>query len=357
MKFKVGDKVVRTAECSEYYTVKQGCEYVISKVDDEYNNIYLQGVYDNNGQPDWFNHDNFELVDNVNDLAKAQKQVDKELTPFEKKGWTENSIFKVVSNTNSHHFDIGSLVVLHEDDGSRQPCFKPQEFHGKEVDFKGCWYAWFDDLEYVSEVVEQGTEQQKGVKKLSTLDYTDKSIFKVINAYDSCFEVGDLVVIDSEHGEEDARFKLLSEYGQYRKPFMNWLTFEGLEYVGELGSDMVKENTAIQKDKDYQSMSPDTLIPISIDGNDFKVSLGGLLLARYIIGEANGSYLYSLYCALDVIDKEDSVVHFESQNPVDCSHYQKDLFSKYFKDEVKESKKLEIKAQIESLQEQLKTLD
>ena len=63
MKFKVGDKVVRTAECSEYYTVKQGCEYIISKVDDEYNNIYLQGVYDNNGQPDWFNHDNFELVE------------------------------------------------------------------------------------------------------------------------------------------------------------------------------------------------------------------------------------------------------------------------------------------------------
>ena len=270
MKFKVGDKVVRTAECSDYYTVKQGCEYVISKVDDESNYIYLQGVYDNNGQPDWFNHDIFELVDNVNDLAKAQKQVDKEL---------------------------------------------------------------------------------------STLDYTDKSIFKVINAYYSSFEVGNLVVIDSQHGEEYARFKLLSEYGQYRKPFINWLTFKGLEYVGELGSDMVKENTAIQKDKAYRKMSPDTLIPISIDGNDFKVSLGGLLLARYIIGEANGSYLYSLYCALDVIDKEDSVVHFESQNPVDCSHYQKDLFSKYFKDEVKESKKLEIKAQIESLQEQLKTLD
>ena len=274
MKFKVGDKVVRTAECSDYYTVKQGCEYVISKVDDEYNNIYLQGVYDNNGQPDWFNPDNFELVEADNDLAKAQKQVAKELTPFEKKGWTENSIFKVVGNSCSHHFDIGSLVVLHGDDGSRQPCFK-----------------------------------------------------------------------------------LFSEYGQYRKPFINWLTFEGLEYVGELGSDMVKENTAIQKDKAYRKMSPDTLIPISIDGNDFKVSLGGLLLARYIIGEANGSYLYSLYCALDVIDKEDSVVHFESQNPVDCSHYQKDLFSKYFKDEVKESKKLEIKAQIESLQEQLKTLD
>lgn len=275
MKFKVGDKVVRTECCADDYTVKQGCEYVISKVDDGCNSIYLQGVYDFNGQPDWFNPDNFELVEAVN------------------------------------------------------------------------------DLEYVSEVV----EQQKGVKKLSTLGYTDKSIFKVINAYDSCFEVGDLVVIDSEHGDYDARFKLVSEYGQYRKPYMNWLLFEGLEYVGELGSDMVKENIATKEDKAYQSMTPDTLIPISIDGNDFEVSLGGLLLARYIIGEANGSYLYSLYCALDVIDKEDSVVHFESQNPVDCSHYQKDLFSKYFKDEVKESKKLEIKAQIESLQEQLKTLD
>ena len=183
MKFKVGDKVVRTAECSDYYTVKQGCEYVISKVDDEYNNIYLQGVYDNNGQPDWFNHDSFELVEAVNDSAKAQKQVDKEL---------------------------------------------------------------------------------------STLDYTDKSIFKVINAYDSCFEVGDLVVIDSELCGYDACFKLVSEYGQYRKPYMNWLLFEGLEYVGEFGSDMVKENTAIQKDKDYRKMSPDTLIPISIDGNDLK---------------------------------------------------------------------------------------
>ena len=205
--------------------------------------------------------------------------------------------------------------------------------------------------------MEQGTEQQKGVKKLSTREYTDKSIFKVINAYNPCFEVGDLVVIDSEHGEVDARFKLLSEYGQYRKPYMNWLKFKGLEYVGELGADTVKENTDIQKDKAYRKMSPDTLIPISIDGNDFEVSLGGLLLARYIIGEANGSYIDSLYCALDVIDKEDSVVHFESQNPVDCSHYEMDLFSKYFKDKTKESKKLDIKAQIESLQEQLKQLD
>lgn len=353
MKFKVGDKVARTVLCSEDYTVKQGGEYVISKVDGECNSIYLQGVYDSNGQPDWFNPDNFELVEAVNDLAKAQKQVDKELTPFEKKGWTENSIFKVVGNSDHNCFPFGTLVVLAEDDSSYQPKFKRLS----DGHTNGSSFVSFKNLEYVSEVVEQGAEQQKGVKELSAQEYTDKSIFKVINAYDSCFEVGDFVVIDSEHGEEDARFKLLSEYGQYRKPYMNWLKFEGLEYVGELGADMVKENTAIQEDKDYQSMSPDTLIPISIDGNDFEVSLASLLLARYIIGEANGSYIDSLYCALDVIDKEDQIMHFESQNPVDCSDYENDLFSKYFKDKTKESKKLEIKAQIESLQEQLNQLD
>ena len=63
MKYKAGDKVVRTVECSDDYTVKQGGEYVISKVDDECNSIYLQGVYDFDGQPDWFNPDNFELFE------------------------------------------------------------------------------------------------------------------------------------------------------------------------------------------------------------------------------------------------------------------------------------------------------
>ena len=187
MRFKVGDKVVRTKWCSDDYTVKQGGEYVISKVDDECNSIYLQGVYDDNGQPDWFSPDNYELVEGVS----------------------------------------------------------------------------------VPDVEDTSTQDKEG----------------------------------------------------------------------------------------YNSMTPDTLIPISIDGNDFEVSLGGLLLARYILGKANGSYIYSLYCALDVIDKEYQVGHFESQNPLDCSEYENDLFSKYFKDKVKESKKLEIKAQIESLQEQLKTLD
>lgn len=330
MKFKVGDKVVRTEWCADYYTVKQGSEYVISKVD-EYNNIYLQGVYDNNGQPDRFNPDNFELVED----ASKWKQMSK---------FNKGDKVRCVKPTLATGVNVGDIYTI-----------KCPESHN----FGEGWHVILEEVistpnENVLELYEENVVKQTTFEKA---EYTDKSIFRVINANGSCFEVGDLVVIDSECGDYAARFKLLSEYGQYRKPYMNWLTVEGLEYVGELGSDMVKENTAIQKDKAYCKMSPDTLIPISIDGNDFEVSLGGLLLARYIIGEANGSYLYSLYCALDVIDKEYSVVHFESQNPVDCSHYQKDLFSKYFKDEVKESKKLEIKAQIESLQEQLKTLD
>ena len=209
-------------------------------------------------------------------------------------------------------------------------------------------------LELYEENVVKQTENQTPFEKNG---WTENSIFKVVDSNGSYFEVGDLVVIDSELCEYCARFKLLSEHEPYRKPFVSWLVFEGLEYVGELGSDMVKENTAIQKDKDYQSMTPDTLIPISIDGNEFEVKLGSLLLTRYIVAGTNGMYTSSIYNALDILDVDDKTLYFESQNPLDCSDYENDLFSKYFKDKTKESKKLEIKAQIEALQEQLKTLD
>ena len=230
MKFKVGDKVVRTAECSDYYTVKQGCEYVISEVYDGCNSIYLQGVYDFNGQPDWFNHDNFELVE----AAIKWKQVSK----FEK-----GDKVRCVKPTSAEGVNIGDIYTI-----------KCPESHNLGEG----WHVTLEEVistpnENVLELYEENlvkqTENQTPFEKKG---WTENSIFKVIDDCGSCFEVGDLVVIDSELGDYDARFKLVSEYGQYRKPYMNWLVFECLEYVGELGSDMVKENTAIQKDKAYR---------------------------------------------------------------------------------------------------------
>ena len=100
-------------------------------------------------------------------------------------------------------------------------------------------------LELYEENVVKQTENQTPFEKKG---WTENSIFKVINDCGSCFEVGDLVVIDSEHDDYNARFKFVSEYGQYRKPYRNCLTFEGLEYVGELGAleKQVKESKKLE---------------------------------------------------------------------------------------------------------------
>ena len=65
---------------------------------------------------------------------------------------------------------------------------------------------------------------------------------------------------------------------------------------------MVKENTAIQED--YRIMTPDTLIPISIDGNDLKVKLGSLVILKKIIG--NGAY--EVYNTLGSVFDTDCVI-------------------------------------------------
>lgn len=356
MNFKVGDKVVRTASCSDYYTVKQGGEYVISKVDDEYDSIYLQGVYDCNGQPDWFNPDNFKLVETVSEGQQMSK-------------FNSGDKVRCVKPTSAMGVNVGDIYTI-----------KCPESHD-------CGEGWHVTLEevistpnenvlelYKEEVVKDSSKQTPFEKK----GWTENSIFKVINAYDSCFEVGDLVVIDSERGDYDARFKLLSEYGQYRKPFVNWLKFEGLEYVGELGAleKQVKvvvdsvldiDDTPTQDKKDYNRMSPDTLIPISIDGNDFEVKLGSLVILKKIIGKTNGAYLCEVYDALgSVFDTNYTICDFDlDTSAVDVNSYSDDLFSEYFRP-LKEKKELEqkredekksLQSQIEALQEQLKTLD
>ena len=45
-----------------------------------------------------------------------------------------------------------------------------------------------------------------------------------------------------------------------------------------------------QTPKNYRELTPDTLIDISIDGNEFKIPLGDLIHAKALIGVANGLY-------------------------------------------------------------------
>lgn len=62
-KFKKGDKVLRTELTGEDYIIQQGCVYVVHEYNHLTNDLYLEGVYLSNGELDWFNADNFELIE------------------------------------------------------------------------------------------------------------------------------------------------------------------------------------------------------------------------------------------------------------------------------------------------------
>lgn len=248
MKFKVGDKVVRTETCTNGYTVKQGNTYTVKKIHKESGVIYLEGIYNSDGNLDWFNPDNFELV--------------KENTPKFKKG-DKVTIIGAPDNIGIENVIIGSCGIV---------TAEGVETSNLLVQSEGC---------------------------LNTTKYfyfTPKSL---------------------KHFE--------------------------------------------QKDKNYRHLSPDTLIPISIDGVESEVPLGDLVHATALVGEANGEHGYLLYKTLSKQFDSDSIVSESNTYPNnDVSEAQQKLLAKYFIDPKKEDIKKTILAketELKELQNQLKELD
>lgn len=62
-KFKKGDKVLRTGLTREGYIIQQGSVYVVHEYNHLTNTLYLEGVYISNGELDWFDPDNFEIIE------------------------------------------------------------------------------------------------------------------------------------------------------------------------------------------------------------------------------------------------------------------------------------------------------
>ena len=248
MKFKVGDKVVRTETCADGYTVKQGNIYTVQKVHKEAGVIYLEDVYNSDGNLDWFNPDNFELVKEV------------EFTPKFKKG----DKVKCVNKTMAEGVEIGGVYTI------------------------------------------------KNPKRAFFID-------------------GKSIHIDLEE--------------VYSTPKEN--VFELYE----------------QEDKNYRHLSPDTLIPISIDGVESEVPLGDLVHAQALLGTTDGFYGGRMWEAIkDVIDPK-MYISFNYSN-VQKLEEQKVLFSKYFIDPNKVKLKEDIKknilakeTELKELQNQLKELD
>lgn len=73
-------------------------------------------------------------------IAEDTKQ-----TPFQKAGYTKDTVFKVISNEEGGEFPIGSLVKLYRDDDTDFPAFKLIEDDGD---------YWFYKFKYELEVVE-----------------------------------------------------------------------------------------------------------------------------------------------------------------------------------------------------------
>ena len=111
----------------------------------------------------------------------------------------------------------------------------------------------------------------------------------------------------------------------------------------------------VKEVKNYRELTPDTLIDISIDGNEFKVPLGDLIHAKALIGVASGWYGSLVYKALkDVFDKEEVIFNNHEYEYVDTADAQQVLFKSYFVDKEKEAKKQALKEVIEKQREEVR---
>lgn len=250
MGFKAGDKVIRTGLGSDQYTVQQGKTYTVHKVSVKSNVIFLEGVFDSDGNLDWFNPDNFELVKEVFTPKPKFKKGDK---------------VRCVGHTLASGVEIGGIYTI-----------KNPKSHSVDG----------------------------GMSYHVTLEGFDESTPN--------------------------------------------------ENVLELYE---------QKDKNYRNLSPDTLIPISIDGVESEVPLGDLVHAQALLGTTDGFYGGRMWEAIkDVIDPK-MYISFNYSN-VQKSEEQKVLFSKFFLDPKKEQQKEAIKktilvkeTELKELQNKLKELD
>ena len=112
----------------------------------------------------------------------------------------------------------------------------------------------------------------------------------------------------------------------------------------------------VKEVKNYRELTPDTLIDISIDGNEFEVPLGDLIHAKALIRVSNGKYGYSFFASLsDVFDKNGIISDMYDYG--ETAHAQDSLMKTYFIDKEKEAKKQALKDVIEKQREEISKLE
>lgn len=140
--------------------------------------------------------------------------------------------------------------------------------------------------------------------------------------------------------------------------------FENTKYKGQCWNfsedelELVVKDNYKQTPKNYRELTPDTLIDISIDGNEFKVPLGDLIHAQALIGVGSGKFGYLIYTALkEVLDEEEVIYNNHDYDYVDTTTEQDLLMKAYFIDKEKEAKKQALKEVIEKQREEISKLE
>ena len=88
--------------------------------------------------------------------------------------------------------------------------------------------------------------------------------------------------------------------------------------------------------KNYRELTPDTLIDISIDGNEFEVPLGDLIHTEHLLGVSTGTYGYNIWKVFnEVLDKEKTLLNNQVYSRNDTLEQQRELIKIYFIDKEK----------------------
>ena len=140
--------------------------------------------------------------------------------------------------------------------------------------------------------------------------------------------------------------------------------FENTKYKGQCWNfsedelELVVKENCKQPHKNYRELTPDTLIDISIDGNEFKVPLGDLIHAEHLLGVATGTYGYNFWKGFnEVLDKEKTLLNNQVYSRNDTFEQQRELIKIYFIDKEKEAKKQALKDVIKKQREELSNLE
>ena len=158
-KFRVGDKVKVISLQSKHYRgdceVGIGATGVITDVDEGH--VLKYYVESDEGDSWWWEEENLELVKEEETMSEHTST---EQTPYQKEGYTENSLFKFVGEEGQ--FDKGEIIKLHYDDGDDCPDFK-------SITRDRSRYCCLFEVEYIGEeggedVVKQPAKTEQGVK-------------------------------------------------------------------------------------------------------------------------------------------------------------------------------------------------